>query len=107
MRGEKLPLEFVINLMTKRCAHSVNLFDRGVISPGMKADINIFDLEKIKVHPPELFHDLPDGSMRMMQPVTGYHTTMVSGVVTRENDKATGALPGRLARPVRATAVTH
>lgn len=98
-RGEKLPLEFVINLMTQRCADSVGLFDRGVIAPGMKADINIFDLDAIKVQPPRMFDDLPGGAIRMMQPVTGYHSTMVSGVVTRENDEATGALPGRLARP--------
>jgi N-acyl-D-aspartate/D-glutamate deacylase len=97
-RGPRLPLEHVVHLMTQKAARSIGLNDRGVLAPGMKADINVIDLDALKIHPPYFVADLPAKARRLMQDVTGYRATIVSGEVTRENDKATGALPGRLVR---------
>ncbi len=98
VRGPRVALEEVVHWMTQKSALSVGLADRGVIAPGMKADINIFDLDALKVHRPDFHTDLPGGARRIMTQVTGYRATMVSGVITRENDVATGARPGRLVR---------
>jgi len=97
-RGPRIPLETVVNWLTQKAARSVGLTDRGVIAPGLKADINVFALDKLKVCPPEIRDDLPGGAYRLLAPVVGYRATVVAGVVTRENDVATGALPGRLVR---------
>jgi N-acyl-D-aspartate/D-glutamate deacylase len=93
-----MALERAVHLMTQKPAQSIGLADRGVLAPGLKADINIVDLDALKVHLPHFEADLPSGARRLMQNVTGYRATVVSGEVTRENDKATGALPGRLVR---------
>lgn len=97
-RGPKVPLEEVVHWMTQKSAQSIGLTDRGVIAPGKKADINIFGLDAIKVHQPDYRADLPSGSRRILTDVTGYRGTMVSGVLTREHDRATGERPGRLVR---------
>lgn len=97
-RGDRIPLETMVHMMTQESADAVGLFDRGVLAVGRKADINIVDLDALKLHPPQFFGDLPAGAMRLMQPVTGFRMTVVSGVVTRENDQPTGAKPGTLVR---------
>ncbi len=98
VRGPKVPVEEVVHWMTQKSARAIGLTDRGVIAPGMKADINVIDLDALKVHAPDFYTDLPGGARRIMTAVTGYRATMVSGVITRENDRATGARPGRLLR---------
>ena len=41
---------------------------------------------------------LPAGGRRILQDASGYKATIVSGVVTRRDDRDTGARPGRLVR---------
>lgn len=97
-RGERLPIEYVVKMMTSDCAISVGLNDRGLLKEGMKADINVIDLDALALDRPTIVHDLPTGAGRLLQPVSGYRATIVSGVVTREHDLPTGAQPGRLIR---------
>jgi N-acyl-D-amino-acid deacylase len=47
-------------------------------------------------------HDLPAGGSRILQSAQGYLNTFVAGVKTRENDRDTGARPGRVIRSSRA-----
>jgi N-acyl-D-aspartate/D-glutamate deacylase len=68
---------------------------------GRKADINLIDLDRLKVHVPTVAHDLPAGGRRMHQRADGYVATLVSGQVTQRNGEPTGALPGRLVRGVK------
>jgi N-acyl-D-aspartate/D-glutamate deacylase len=100
-RGPKLALEDVVRKMTSDCARAFRLKDRGVIAPGYKADLNVIDLERLNLQPPAYVRDLPAGGTRLLQKVNGYRATVVSGVVTRENDAATGARPGCLVRANR------
>ena len=72
--------------------------DRGTIAPGRRADLNVIDMERLKICLPEVRHDLPTSAARIMQGAEGYVATLVNGVITREHDKDTGARPGRLAR---------
>ena len=97
-RGERIPLEFLVHKQTARNAALYGLRDRGTLAPGLRADINVIDLDNLKVSPPKAFHDLPAGGTRLIQPVSGYLATMVNGVVTRRHDADTGARPGRLVR---------
>jgi len=47
---------------------------------------------------PYLTHDLPAGGSRFLQGAHGYRATVVAGEITREDDRDTGARPGRLLR---------
>jgi N-acyl-D-aspartate/D-glutamate deacylase len=97
-RGEKLSIPFVVAAQSRKTALSVGLYDRGVIAPGFKADVNVIDYDRLHLHPPKVHYDLPVGGRRLMQQVDGYEATIVSGVVTQRSGKATGARPGKLVR---------
>ncbi|MDP7066227.1 MAG: amidohydrolase family protein [Acidimicrobiales bacterium] len=97
-RGERLPLEFLVNKQTRRTAETYGLFDRGLLRPGYKADFNIVDFERLSVGTPELIYDLPAGGKRLVQRPEGYSNTFVSGVEVANGGEATGERPGRLIR---------
>jgi N-acyl-D-aspartate/D-glutamate deacylase len=97
-RGERLPLETVVRMQTHDTARLYGLNDRGVIAPGMKADLNVIDLDKLRILAPEMVFDLPADGRRMIQKAEGYRATVVSGAVTFENGEATGEMPGKLIR---------
>jgi len=97
-RGEKLSIPFVVAVQARKTALSVGLYDRGLIAPGYKADVNVIDYDRLHLHPPKVHYDLPVGGRRLLQQVDGYDATIVSGVVTQREGRATGARPGRLVR---------
>jgi len=97
-RGEKLSIPFVVAVQSRKTALSVGLHDRGLIAPGYKADVNVIDYDKLHLHPPKVHYDLPVGGRRLLQQVDGYEATIVSGVVTQREGRATGARPGKLVR---------
>jgi N-acyl-D-aspartate/D-glutamate deacylase len=97
-RGQRLPLEQVVHLQTARPASVYGFDDRGTIERGKRADLNLIDLEAMRLHPPEMVNDLPAGGRRLIQRVDGYRATVVAGEVTFEEGEATGARPGRLVR---------
>jgi N-acyl-D-aspartate/D-glutamate deacylase len=99
-RGPRLSLEKAVHLQTGRTAAAYGFADRGTISVGKRADLNLIDLDGLRLHAPEMVHDLPAGGRRLVQGVDGYRATMVAGVVTYEDGEATGALPGRVVRRV-------
>lgn len=97
-RGEKLDLEWVVRKQSQDTAHLFGLDDRGTLEVGQKADLNVIDFDKLTLHSPRMAHDLPAGGRRLLQEATGYDFTIVSGEITRENGRDTGARPGRLIR---------
>jgi N-acyl-D-aspartate/D-glutamate deacylase len=97
-RGPRLGLEHAVRRLTGDPAHLYGLRDRGVIAPGRKADINLIDMPHLHLLRPELVHDLPAGSSRLIQRASGYIATFVSGDQTISFDELTGALPGGLVR---------
>ena len=74
------------------------LQDRGVLAPGMKADINVIDFANLALERPGMVVDLPAGGRRLMQKARGYAATVKAGQITYRNGEATGALPGGLVR---------
>jgi len=97
-RGEKIPLEEIVERQTRRTAAFYGMKDRGVIAPGMKADINVIDFGGLHIHAPEMVRDLPANGRRLIQKVDGYRYTVCSGKVIYANGEPTGELPGKLVR---------
>ena len=97
-RGPRLPLELMVKRQTSETAKFFGFHDRGVLAPGLKADVNVIDYEGLRLHIPEVRYDLPAGGRRLVQRVDGYVATLVSGVPVFENGEYTGATPGKLVR---------
>jgi len=97
-RGERLPLEWVVKRQTMDTAELYGLHDRGVLAPGMRADLNLIDFENLQLTPPEVAYDLPAGARRLLQRARGYTATIVHGVQTWADGEATGRFPGRVIR---------
>jgi N-acyl-D-amino-acid deacylase len=98
---DRLPLELVVRKTTMDTARLYGLGDRGVIKPGMKADLNVIDFDALALKLPHVAYDLPAGARRLVQGATGYVATIVSGEVTLLAGEDTGARPGRLVRGAR------
>lgn len=102
-RGDRITLENAIKRQCRDTAVLYGLEDRGVIAPGFLADINVIDMDRLKLGRPWLAFDLPAGGKRLLQKADGYVCTIKSGAVTFEEGKWTGATPGGLIRgPQRA-----
>ena len=97
-RGPLLPLEYVVRRQTAQTASLYGLTDRGLITPGMRADLNLIDFAALSFGPPRMAFDLPANGRRLVQRAKGYVATFVSGTQTVANDEFTGELPGRLLR---------
>jgi N-acyl-D-aspartate/D-glutamate deacylase len=100
----RFDLGYLVKRQTSDTARAVGLLDRGVIAPGMKADINVIDFDKLRVEAPKMAFDLPAGGKRLLQGATGYDATIVSGKITYRHGEATTALPGKLVRGPQAVA---
>lgn len=93
-----LPLEFVVKKQTQDTARLFGMYDRGTLEPGKKADINLIDLNALRIETPEMVYDLPAGKPRLLQRAHGYETTFVSGEIVQERGQETGARPGHIVR---------
>jgi N-acyl-D-amino-acid deacylase len=76
--------------------------DRGLLRPGMAADVNVFDPATVGPAVPVLVDDLPGGGRRLEQRSEGILATVVNGQVTISAGQPTGTAPGRLIRSRRA-----
>jgi N-acyl-D-aspartate/D-glutamate deacylase len=94
----RFELPWLIKRQTCDTAAAVGLFDRGLVRPGMKADLNVIDFARLRLRRPYIVHDLPARGRRLMQTADGYVATVVSGVITYRDGQPTGALPGKLVR---------
>ena len=74
------------------------LSDRGLIAPGLRADLNVVDFDRLRVRMPQVVYDLPAGGKRVLQRAEGYDHTFVVGVETFSDDEPTGERPGQLLR---------
>lgn len=82
-------LEFAIRKMTSLAAQRVGLADRGLLKPGMYADITVFDpstiIDRATFEEPS-------------QTSTGVSYVIVNGVPVIDAGRLTGALPGKALR---------
>lgn len=97
--GDKLALPAVIKWMTQDCANVLGLTDRGQISVGLRADINVIDYDRLNLRIPHARHDLPAGGLRLVQNAIGFVATIVNGQIVHRDDEVTNVLSGRIVRP--------
>jgi N-acyl-D-amino-acid deacylase len=100
--GARVPLGWAVRELTSATAEVMGLNDRGLIKPGYKGDLNVIDYDAMRLHPPQVIHDLPAGGRRFMQKADGYLATVLSGQITYREGQPTKALPGRLIRGTQA-----
>jgi N-acyl-D-aspartate/D-glutamate deacylase len=96
--GNTIPLSRVVQMLSADGADYLGFSDRGRLQVGKKADINVIDYDNLNLKVPTMVKDLPAGGQRLLQPVTGYVATFVSGEQVVANDQVTEARPGRLVR---------
>ena len=98
---DRLPLEWVVRKMTSETASLYGFGDRGVVKPGLRADLNVIDHGRLRLHAPHMVNDLPADGRRFIQRAEGYVATVVAGEVTLVEGEDTGARPGALVRGAR------
>ena len=87
-----------VRRLTSAPARVIGLQDRGILAPGMRADVNVLDPDTVAECQPELVHDFPGGAPRYIQRSKGYKATIVNGQVSVQNGEHTGARAGRVLR---------
>ena len=97
-----MSLEEAIRKLTFVPASLFGLYDRGLLRPGMAADVMIFDPNTITPSEPGEAHDLPGGARRRKQLAHGIEWTIVNGQVLMEHGQHTGSYPGKVMRNNRA-----
>jgi N-acyl-D-amino-acid deacylase len=98
-----MPLEEAIRKLTFVPASLFGLYDRGLVRPGMAADLMVFDPETIAPLEPGEAQDLPGGAKRRKQLAQGIEWTVVNGEILLEKGKHTGVYPGKVARNLSRT----
>jgi len=91
-------LEEAVRKMTSAQARVIGITDRGALAAGMKADINVIDVDTVGERQPKLVHDFPNGAPRLIQRAHGYAATLCNGAVILRNDELTGEQPGCVLR---------
>ena len=93
-----MSLEKAIRRLSFESATAFGIFDRGMIRPGMAADITVFDPETVGPLPEDVVQDFPAGGWRVRELAQGVKYTIVNGEVLLDDGRHTGALPGRVLR---------
>jgi N-acyl-D-aspartate/D-glutamate deacylase len=88
-----------VRKLTSEGAAAFGIPDRGVLAPGAYADVNVLDLDGLRLATPELHATFPLGASHYVQRARGYDWTLVNGTVVVDHDELTGALPGHLVTP--------
>ena len=95
---DRISLEHAIKRQCYDTARLYGLNDRGLLAPGYLADINIIDMDAIKLNGPWVAFDLPAGGKRLLQRAEGYRMTIKSGQATFVDGQLQAARPGALIR---------
>ena len=97
-QGGKLALKEAVRKLTSDIADYSGLSDRGRLKVGLKANINVIDMDSLRLYAPNMVQDLPAGGQRLLQEASGYKAVIVAGETVLEDDQLTGVYPGRLVR---------
>ncbi len=96
--GKRIALEHAVKRQCRDTALLYGLEDRGVLAPGYLADLNVINMDKLKLGKPWLAFDLPAGGKRLLQKADGYVATVKSGEVTFRDGNMQGPTPGGVIR---------
>jgi N-acyl-D-aspartate/D-glutamate deacylase len=95
---QALTLEAAVQKLTFQPATAFGLHDRGMIRPGLAADLTVFDPDTVSPGETDHVADFPAGAVRMRRMPQGVDCTIVNGEVLIEDGEHTGALPGKVVR---------
>jgi N-acyl-D-aspartate/D-glutamate deacylase len=93
-----MSLEEAIRQITFISASAFGIYDRGLLRPGLAADLVIFDANTINPLPEDIVHDFPNHGWRIRERAQGITHTIVNGTVLMEEGHPTGTLPGQVLR---------
>jgi N-acyl-D-amino-acid deacylase len=96
-------LEQAVRMLTFDNASAFEFNDRGLLRPGYRADVVVFDADTIRPRLPTVETDLPGGARRLVQKADGIAATVVNGAVTFRHGVSTGVYPGQLIRANQGT----
>jgi N-acyl-D-aspartate/D-glutamate deacylase len=91
-----MSLELAVRRLTFDSASAFGIYDRGLVQPGMAADLVVFDPDTVRPVPEDVVHDFPSDGWRMRELAEGIHYTVVNGEVLLEKGTHTGNYPGRV-----------
>ena len=100
-----MSLEQAVRRLTFDSASAFGIYDRGLLQPGLAADIVVFDPDEVRPGREDVVHDFPANGWRMRELAEGIHYTVVNGEVLLEKGTHTGALPGRVLKNARSQAL--
>ena len=98
-----MSLEKAVRRLTFDSASALGIYDRGLLRPGMAADITVFNPDTVQPRKEDIVHDFPAGGWRFRELADGMHYTVVNGQILLEDGEPTGNLPGRVVRNSRAS----
>jgi N-acyl-D-amino-acid deacylase len=108
---QAIALPEAIRMLTSRPAEVFGITDRGRLSPGLAADVVVFDPATVGASKLRRVHDLPTGADRLVADATGIEAVIVNGTIVRRGGRdavaADGPLPGALLRHGRARGATR
>ncbi|MDA1073358.1 MAG: amidohydrolase family protein [Proteobacteria bacterium] len=87
-----------VRRLTHAPAHVLGLTDRGHLAEGLKADINVIDIDRVAERMPQYVEDFPFGAARLIQRAVGYKATVCNGAVILRDDELTGVRAGMVIR---------
>jgi N-acyl-D-amino-acid deacylase len=93
-----MSLEQAVRRLTFDSASAYGIYDRGLLRPGLAADLVVFDPATVKPRPQEVVHDFPNNGWRMRVLADGIHYTAVNGEVVFDHEQPTGATSGKVLR---------
>ena len=96
-----MSLELAVRRLTFDSASAFGIYDRGLLQPGLAADIVVFDPDTVRPGTRDVVHDFPNNGWRIRELAEGIHYTVVNGEVLLEKGEHTGGLPGRVLRNAR------
>jgi N-acyl-D-amino-acid deacylase len=93
-----MSLEQAVRRLTFDSATAFGIYDRGLLQPGMAADLVIFDPDTVNPGEEDVVHDFPNHGWRIREQAEGIYCTIVNGQVLLEGGKHVGTYPGRVLR---------
>lgn len=96
-----MSLEHAVRRLTFDSATAFGIYDRGLVQPGMVADLVVFDPDAVAPVKEDVVHDFPADGWRVRELAEGIHYTVVNGDILLEKGNHTGSYPGRVLRNAR------
>jgi N-acyl-D-aspartate/D-glutamate deacylase len=101
-----LSWEEAVQLISDAPARMYGIKQRGQLTEGYHADVNVIDPTTIAVRPTEVRHDLPGGAWRLYGAADGYDHVLCNGQEIVRDGELTANRPGAMLRSGRDTTGT-